>query len=35
MKNARNDEKNGVFAKENFDHFSQKKKLRDDLCVKF
>jgi len=29
MKNARNDENNGVFAKENFDH------LPDDLCVKF
>jgi len=40
MKNARNDEKNGVFAKENLDHFSQKKKenkktMTDDLCVNF
>jgi len=25
MKNARNDEKNCVFAKENLDHFSQEK----------
>jgi len=34
MKNARNDEKNDLFARENLDHFPQQN-LINDLCVKF